>query len=84
MAPQAARRVTKCSSGLWAPQRLMVRLELGAIYVAVFVVEDLKEYFGRFGRLTDAVVMYDGDTKRSRGFGFVTFGRIGFFSISWL
>jgi len=35
--------------------------------------EGLKEYFGRFGELKEAMVMKDPNTKRSRGFGFVTF-----------
>lgn len=34
--------------------------------------ESLKEYFNQFGEVTDCVVMYD-DSKRPRGFGFVTF-----------
>ena len=33
----------------------------------------LKEYFEQFGELTDWVVMKFPDTKRSRGFGFITF-----------
>ena len=33
----------------------------------------LKDYFEQFGELTDWVVMKFPDTKRSRGFGFVTF-----------
>ena len=36
-------------------------------------VDDLRSYFGQYGEIVDAVVMKDGDTKRSRGFGFVTF-----------
>ncbi|KAI0516431.1 hypothetical protein KFK09_009106 [Dendrobium nobile] len=34
---------------------------------------DFKNYFERFGAITDAVVMYDHDTQRPRGFGFITF-----------
>ena len=33
----------------------------------------LKEYFEQYGELTDWVVMKFPDTKRSRGFGFITF-----------
>lgn len=36
--------------------------------------EDLRKYFSKFGNVTEAVVMYDGQTGRSRGFGFVSFG----------
>ncbi|GJN10367.1 hypothetical protein PR202_ga28455 [Eleusine coracana subsp. coracana] len=35
--------------------------------------EDFKTYFEAFGTVTDAVVIYDSQTSRSRGFGFVTF-----------
>ncbi|PSS21207.1 Heterogeneous nuclear ribonucleoprotein like [Actinidia chinensis var. chinensis] len=35
--------------------------------------EELKGYFERFGAITDAIVMYDKENDRSRGFGFVTF-----------
>lgn len=31
------------------------------------------QYFEKFGKTVDSVVMYDKLTKRSRGFGFVTF-----------
>ena len=30
-------------------------------------------YFERYGEVEDAVVMYDHDNKRPRGFGFITF-----------
>lgn len=35
--------------------------------------EVLKEFYSRFGELLDCVVMRDSQTKKSRGFGFVTF-----------
>ena len=35
--------------------------------------ESLKEHFDKYGEITDAVVMRDPGTKRSRGFGFVTY-----------
>lgn len=34
---------------------------------------DIRKYFERFGDVADAVVMFDRQTQRSRGFGFVTF-----------
>ncbi|KAK9077397.1 hypothetical protein SSX86_005734 [Deinandra increscens subsp. villosa] len=34
---------------------------------------DFKRYFEQFGTITDAVVMYDHNTQRPRGFGFITF-----------
>ena len=38
-------------------------------------VEDaaFRQYFETFGAVTDAVVMLDRETNRSRGFGFITF-----------
>ncbi|XVF61400.1 hypothetical protein PTKIN_Ptkin08bG0126600 [Pterospermum kingtungense] len=35
--------------------------------------EEFKEYFGTYGTITDAVVIYDKESHRFRGFGFVTF-----------
>ena len=35
--------------------------------------EEFKNYFERFGRITDVVVMHDSATRRPRGFGFITF-----------
>lgn len=34
---------------------------------------DFKEYFDQFGTITDVVVMYDHNTQRPRGFGFITY-----------
>lgn len=33
----------------------------------------MREFYQQFGELTDIIVMRDPNTKRSRGFGFVTF-----------
>jgi hypothetical protein len=40
--------------------------------------ESFRDYFVQFGSVADVVIMYDNTTKRSRGFGFITFdaGRI--------
>ncbi|XP_010544014.1 PREDICTED: RNA-binding protein 1 [Tarenaya hassleriana] len=35
--------------------------------------EEFRNYFERFGRITDVVVMHDSITNRPRGFGFVTY-----------
>jgi hypothetical protein len=35
--------------------------------------QDFRQYFEEFGKITDAVVMIDRDTQRSRGFGFISF-----------
>ncbi|XP_057512209.1 heterogeneous nuclear ribonucleoprotein 1-like [Actinidia eriantha] len=34
---------------------------------------DFKMYFDQFGSITDVVVMYDHNTQRPRGFGFITY-----------
>ncbi|KAK1305580.1 Heterogeneous nuclear ribonucleoprotein 1 [Acorus calamus] len=34
---------------------------------------DFKKYFDQFGTTTDVVVMYDHNTQRPRGFGFITY-----------
>lgn len=38
--------------------------------------ESLRAYFEQFGEILDAVVMRDGATRKSRGFGFITFADI--------
>jgi len=35
--------------------------------------DDLREYFGKFGAVTEVVIMIDKITTRCRGFGFITF-----------
>ncbi|CAL0315912.1 unnamed protein product [Lupinus luteus] len=34
---------------------------------------EFKQYFDQFGTITDVVVMYDHNTQRPRGFGFITY-----------
>ena len=35
--------------------------------------EDVKAYFGQYGKVEDAVLMFNESNKRHRSFGFVTF-----------
>jgi RNA-binding protein Musashi len=35
--------------------------------------DEFKDYFNKFGRVTDCVIMKDKDTQKPRGFGFVSF-----------
>jgi RNA-binding protein Musashi len=35
--------------------------------------EEFKEFFGKFGVITDAIIIKDAQTQRPRGFGFITF-----------
>eukprot|EP00850_Spirogloea_muscicola_P011343 SM000070S21309 [mRNA] locus=s70:257284:259005:+ [translate_table: standard] len=35
--------------------------------------DDFRKYFEQFGNITDVVVMYDHNTQRPRGFGFITY-----------
>ena len=34
---------------------------------------DLRGYFGRYGEVTEVVIMYDQEKKKARGFGFLSF-----------
>ena len=45
--------------------------------------EEVKAYFSQFGKVEEAVMLMDQQTKRHRGFGFVTF-EVGIFSFSIL
>ena len=47
-------------------------LTCASVHTAVDT-EEFKTYFNKYGLVTDAIVMTDKQTGRSRGFGFITF-----------
>ncbi len=53
-----------------APQQC--KIFIGGLHLLT-TTESLQEYFSTWGDIVDAVVVKDPETKRSRGFGFVTF-----------
>ena len=45
-------------------------------------LDKLREYFEAFGPVDDAVVMKDPVTRRSRGFGFITFKNASYVDVA--
>lgn len=46
---------------------------VGFDYLVLFVAQFVK-HFGKYGEITDSVIMKDRKTGQPRGFGFVTYG----------
>uniref|UniRef100_H3G7Q1 RRM domain-containing protein n=1 Tax=Phytophthora ramorum TaxID=164328 RepID=H3G7Q1_PHYRM len=55
-----------------APGSRLKKIFVGGLAPTV-TEQDFRHYFEEYGKITDAVVMIDRDTQRSRGFGFITF-----------
>uniref|UniRef100_A0A1S4JMW0 Uncharacterized protein n=2 Tax=Culex quinquefasciatus TaxID=7176 RepID=A0A1S4JMW0_CULQU len=51
---------------------MMIGQEMSRLVAGL--VESLRDYFSKFGEITEVMVMKDPTTRRSRGFGFITFG----------
>lgn len=52
-------------------------------YLFLWIFKDkLKQYFQQFGAVHDAVVMKDPISRRSRGFGFITYEHASFVDIA--
>lgn len=41
--------------------------------ISLCLIEEFKGYFDRFGRVLSAEVMFNRETQKSRGFGFIIF-----------
>ncbi|XP_023589427.1 RNA-binding protein Musashi homolog 1 [Trichechus manatus latirostris] len=65
----------QAAPGVTAPRRALPPTGTGPSWSEgeCVVTEGLREYFGQFGEVKECLVMRDPLTKRSRGFGFVTF-----------
>ncbi|GER44890.1 RAB GTPase homolog A5A [Striga asiatica] len=59
-------------TGSPGPARSTKKIFVGGLSSTV-TETDFKRYFDQFGTITDVVVMYDHNTQRPRGFGFITY-----------
>uniref|UniRef100_A0A7S3XN27 RRM domain-containing protein n=1 Tax=Heterosigma akashiwo TaxID=2829 RepID=A0A7S3XN27_HETAK len=79
--------IKKAISREHAPRAISEKIDVKKIFVGGLeqaVTEgDFKDYFGKFGDITDAVVMMDRNTNRSRGFGFVTYADAVRWRLPW-
>uniref|UniRef100_A0A8C6ZKI1 Heterogeneous nuclear ribonucleoprotein A1 n=1 Tax=Nothoprocta perdicaria TaxID=30464 RepID=A0A8C6ZKI1_NOTPE len=64
----------RMGGGSWEPEQLR-KLFIGGLSFET-TDESLRSHFEQWGTLTDCVVMRDPNTKRSRGFGFVTYSSV--------
>ncbi|KAI3676526.1 hypothetical protein L1987_86136 [Smallanthus sonchifolius] len=68
---QTLNRSSGSSNGSPGPVRTK-KIFVGGLASSV-TESDFKNYFDQFGTITDVVVMYDHNTQRPRGFGFITY-----------
>lgn len=63
-----------CTSGLVGPEMVTKTKKVFVGGVSTTTEEDdIKRYFEKFGKVTECLLMFDRNTKRNRGFAFVTF-----------
>jgi RNA recognition motif. (a.k.a. RRM, RBD, or RNP domain) len=51
---------------------ILIFISIFFLYFALFIAE-FRAYFERFGRVMSAEVMFNRETHKSRGFGFIVF-----------
>ncbi len=51
-------------------------------HLSLFKTDKLKQYFQQFGAVHDAVVMKDPISRRSRGFGFITYEHASYVDVA--
>jgi len=66
--------LTRTSSGDYGPvlQTKTKKVFVGGL-ASTITEKDFREYFEQFGTIVDGVVIYDPNTQRPRGFGFITY-----------
>ncbi|KAH7426141.1 hypothetical protein KP509_11G086800 [Ceratopteris richardii] len=71
---QIVNRNNNTNGGVLSPSSVARTKKIFVGGLASSVTEnDFRKYFEQFGTITDVVVMYDHNTQRPRGFGFITF-----------
>lgn len=66
-------RSNSSSHGSPAPTPIRTKKIFVGGLASTVTESDFKNYFDQFGTITDVVVMYDHNTQRPRGFGFITY-----------